>query len=60
MLIPFALGIWCCVCLPWDLPPLIQGVAGLLIFVFAIISSSTLERQRQSWLFGVMMSCYFW
>lgn len=59
MLIPFALGIWCCVCLPWDWPPLIQGVAGLLIFVFAIISSSTLERQRQSWLFGVMMSCYF-
>ena len=58
MLIPFALGIWCCIFLPWSIAPAMTSVLGTLFFVFAVVSSLVLRSQRFDWLFGTVMAAY--
>ena len=58
MLLPLALGIWCCVCLPFRFSPQLFCIIGLVLLVLADVSSLTLKSIRHSWLFGAVMSCY--
>ena len=59
MLIPFALGIWCCVCIPGlRIPVLALDVIGLLLFGVAVLASIAVKTIRFSWLFGSIMACY--
>ncbi len=58
MLIPFALGIWCCVCLPIHLPIIVTMAVGLTLLVFAILTSVFTKSHRFQWLFGIIMACY--
>lgn len=59
MLLPFAMGIWCCVCLPMvRLSMLAMLTIALVLFAFAAVSSFVLKRYRFNWLFGAVMSCY--
>ena len=59
MLIPFALGIWCCVCFPGlRIPVLVLDVIGLLLFGLAVLTSIAVKTIRFSWLFGSIMTCY--
>ena len=58
MLIPFALGIWCCVCLPLHLPPITTVMVGVVLLAFAIITSIFTRSIRFQWLFGTIMACY--
>ena len=59
MLIPFVLGIWCCVCIPGlRIPVLVLDVMGLLLFGLAVLTSIAVKTIRFSWLFGAIMSCY--
>ena len=58
MLIPFALGIWCCVCLPGlQLSSWILIVVALVLFALCAVTFFV-RKHRYSWLFGVVMSCY--
>ena len=59
MLLPFALGIWCCACLPFfRIQPMLLVFIALSLLVLSFVTSTTLKRQRFSWLFGAVMSCY--
>jgi uncharacterized membrane protein len=59
MLIPFALGIWCCVCLPaFHLPPFTLVAIALALFVLAIVMAFSLKSYRHNWIFGAIMACY--
>lgn len=59
MLLPFALGIWCCMCLPFfHTQPISLVFIALALLVLSFVTSTTLKRQRFSWLFGAVMSCY--
>lgn len=59
MLIPFALGIWCCACLPGlPLSSMMLVSIALALFGLSVVTSSVLKRQRMGWLFGVVMACY--
>ena len=59
MLLPFALGIWCCVCLPtvgWSTTAMLA--VALVLFAFATVTAIVLKRHRYNWLFGAIMCCY--
>ena len=59
ILLPFALGIWCCVCLPMARLSMMAMLAiALVLFAFAAVTSLVLKRYRFNWLFGAVMSCY--
>ncbi len=58
MLIPFAMGIWCCVCLPLYLSPAFTMVVGMVLLAFAILTSILTKSHRFQWLFGIIMACY--
>ncbi len=59
ILLPFALGIWCCVCLPMFRMSMLAILAiALVLFAFAAVTSLVLKRYRFNWLFGTVMSCY--
>ena len=59
MLIPFALGIWCCVCLPaFRLPTFTLVAIALALFVLAIVMAFSLKSYRHNWIFGAIMACY--
>lgn len=59
MLIPFALGIWCCVCIPsLRIPSIALIISCLLFFGLAVLTSITVKTIRFSWLFGAIMACY--
>ena len=59
ILIPFALGIWCSVCLPsLRFPPLIFIVVAISLFVLAAVTAFVLKSFRHNWIFGVVMACY--
>lgn len=59
MLIPFALGIWCCVCLPaFRLSPLTTIAIASVLFAFCVVTSIVLKSYRFNWLFGSVLACY--
>ena len=59
MLLPFALGIWCCVCLPaFRLSPITTIGVALALFVLASVTAFMLKSYRSNWFFGVVMGCY--
>ena len=58
MLIPFALGIWCCVCLPLHLSPITTVIVGVVLLAFAVITSILTKSIRFQWFFGAIMACY--
>ena len=59
MLIPFALGVWCFVCLPaFRLSPLTTIVIALALFAICLITSFSLKSYRYNWLFGSVMALY--
>ena len=58
LLLPLALGIWCCSSLSFHLSPALVCVLGLVLFAFAVVSSLTVKSIRVNWLFGIVMSCY--
>jgi competence protein ComEC len=59
MLIPFALGIWCCVCLPtFRLSPSTTIIFALMLFALASVTAFVLKSYRNNWIFGVVMGCY--
>ena len=59
MLLPLALGIWCCVCLPdMGLSPLALALVALVLFAFAAVTAFVLKAYRTQWLFGSVMACY--
>lgn len=58
MLLPLAMGVWCCSCLPFRLLPSFLCVAAAVLFVIAVLSSSLLKSVRSSWCFGAIASCY--
>ena len=58
LLLPLALGIWCCSCLPFHISPALVCILGLVLFAFAVVSSLTVKSIRTNWLFGIVMSCY--
>lgn len=59
MLIPFALGIWCCVCLPeLHLSPLMTVLIALALFALAFVTAIALKSYRNNWVFGAVMGCY--
>ena len=59
MLIPFALGIWCCVCVPaFHLSPSTTIIFALVLFAMASVTAFVLKSYRNNWVFGVVMGCY--
>ena len=59
MLIPFALGIWCCVCFPgFRLSPQTTILIATALFVMAVLTAVLTKRLRRNWWFGAIMSCY--
>jgi len=59
LLIPFALGIWCCVCLPaLRLSPMVTIAIALLLFAMTAATSVVLKTYRHNWVFGAVMACY--
>ena len=59
MLIPFALGIWCWVCLPafrMSLSTLV--VVALALFAVAAATAFVLKSYRHNWVFGAVMLGY--
>ena len=59
MLIPFALGIWCCVCISGlRIPAMALTIGGLLLLGLAVLTSIVVKSIRLNWLFGVIMACY--
>ena len=59
MLIPFALGIWCYICLPafW-LSPLTTILIATTLLGFCFVTTFVLKSYRVNWLFGTVMACY--
>ena len=58
ILIPFAVGVWCCVCLPMRLSPMLTLAIGAALLVIAILASVFAKSHRLQWLFGSIMACY--
>ena len=59
MLIPFALGIWCCAFWPASrLSPLLLVVIAVVLFAMASTTAVVLKSYRHNWVFGVIMACY--
>ena len=59
MLIPFALGIWFCVCLPsFRLSPYTTIGIALALFAMAAVTAFVLKSYRHNWVFGAIMACY--
>ena len=58
ILIPFAVGVWCCVCLPMRLSPMLTLAIGAALLVIAILASVFAKSHRLQWLFGTIMACY--
>ena len=59
MLIPFALGIWCCVCISGlRIPAMALTIGGLLLLGLAVLTSIVVKSIRLNWVFGVIMACY--
>ena len=59
MLIPFAMGIWCCVCLPAfriSLSTLV--LIAVALFALCAVATFVLKSYRSNWLFGSIMACY--
>lgn len=59
MLIPFALGVWCCVCISSFLltPTVTIGIA-LALLAMAAVTAFVLKSYRHNWVFGAVMACY--
>ena len=59
MLIPFALGIWCCVCLPaLRLSTFATMTIALTLYAMATVTAFVLKSYRFHWVFGAVMVCY--
>ena len=59
MLVPFALGIWCCVSFPSiRLAPLAVVILAFVLFALASVTAFVLKSYRNNWVFGVVMACY--
>ena len=59
MLIPFALGVWCCVCLPvFRLSSLATIIIASVLFVLALVTAFVLKSYRNNWVFGAFLGCY--
>jgi competence protein ComEC len=59
MLIPFALGIWCCACLPaFRLSLATTIITALVLFAMASVATFVLKSYRTNWVFGAVMGCY--
>lgn len=58
MLIPFALGVWCCVCLPFHLSTTTTIAIALALFALAAVTAFVLKSYRHNWVFGAVMACY--
>ena len=59
MLIPFALGIWCCVCLPeFRFSTFATIIVALTLFAMAAVTAFVLKSYRFHWVFGAVMACY--
>lgn len=59
MLIPFALGVWCYVCLPaFRLSPLATIAIAMALFAVCLITAFSLKSYRYNWLFGSVMALY--
>lgn len=59
LLVPFTLGIWCCVCLPtFRLAPLTVIAVAALLFILASVMAFALRNYRNNWMFGVLMAFY--
>ena len=59
MLIPFALGIWCSVCLPaLRLSTFATIIVALTLFAMAAVTAFVLKSYRFHWVFGAVMACY--
>lgn len=59
MLIPFALGIWCCVSWPaFRLLPVTTFIIALALFALASVTAFVLKSYRNNWVFGAIMGCY--
>ena len=59
MLIPFALGIWCCMSFPgFRLSPQTTILIATALFVMAVLVAVLTKRLRRNWWFGAIMSCY--
>lgn len=59
ILIPFALGIWCCVFLPvTPLSPIGTIVVAFGLFVMASVMAFTLKTIARNWVFGGILACY--
>ena len=59
MLVPFALGIWCCVSFPSiRLAPLAVVILAFVLFALASVTALVLKSYRNNWVFGVVMACY--
>ena len=59
MLIPFALGVWCCVCLTvFRLSSLTTIIIALVLFALALVTAFVLKSYRNNWVFGAFLGCY--
>ncbi len=59
MLIPFALGVWCCVCISsFRLTPTVTIGIALALFAMAAVTAFVLKSYRHNWVFGAVMACY--
>ena len=59
MLIPFALGIWCCVCLPLSrFSPSTTIIIASMLFAMASMAALVIRSYRKNWIFGAIMGCY--
>lgn len=59
MLIPFALGVWCCVCISsFRLTPTVTIGIALALFAMAAVTAFVLKSYRHNWVFGAVMAGY--
>ena len=59
MLIPFALGVWCCICISsFRLTPTVTIVIALALLAMAAVTAFVLKSYRHNWVFGAVMACY--
>ncbi len=59
LLIPFSMGIWCCVGLPMlHLAPLTVVAIAVVLFAMASVTAFILKSYRYNWVFGIVMACY--
>lgn len=59
MLIPFALGVWCCVCISsFRLAPTVTIGIALALLAMAAVTAFVLKSYRHNWVFGAVIACY--